>query len=89
MQASYLPGWAEQETLPRQRCKVYSVSHCTVQALKKDKFSETRRCGPLRGPSSSSCGGLWPSAEAFFCPSRKKKSFMSVLAHILVIFGDQ
>ena len=26
----------------------------------------TRRYGPLRGPTSSSCGGLWPSAEAFF-----------------------
>ena len=35
----------------------------------------TRRCGPLRGPSSSSCGGLRPSAEAFFCPLGKKRSF--------------
>ena len=35
----------------------------------------TRRCGPLRGPSSSSCGGLRRSAEAFFSPSGKKISF--------------
>ena len=34
----------------------------------------TRRCGPLRGPSSSSCGGRWPSAEAFFCPSGQKRA---------------
>ena len=38
-------------------------------------FSCTRRCGPLRGPSSSSCGGLRPLAEAFFCPWGKKRSF--------------
>ena len=26
----------------------------------------TRRYGLLRGPTSSSCGGLWPSAAAFY-----------------------
>ena len=26
----------------------------------------TRRYGPLRGPTSRSCGGLRPSAEAFY-----------------------
>ena len=30
-----------------------------------------------------------PSADSFFCPSGKKNLFMSVLAQILVIFGDQ
>ena len=38
-------------------------------------FNQTSRCGPLRGPSSSSCGGLWPSAEAFFALWAKKRSF--------------
>ena len=38
-------------------------------------FMTTKRCGPLRGPSSSSCGGLQPLAEAFFCPPGKKRSF--------------
>ena len=57
--------------------------------LKLQVLKPTRRCGPLRGPSSSSCGGLRPSAEAFFCPSGKKSSFISVLVQILVVFGDQ
>ena len=30
-----------------------------------------------------------PSANSFFCPSGKKNLFMSVLAQILIIFGDQ
>ena len=50
-------------------------------------YLETRRCGPLRGPSSSSCGGLRP--RPFFALWAKKGLFMSVLAQILVIFGDQ
>ena len=41
----------------------------------------TRSYGPLRGPTYSSCGGLWPLAEAFFCPLAKKKAFYAVLAH--------
>ena len=28
-------------------------------------LTDTRRCGPLRWPSSSSCGELRPSAKAF------------------------
>ena len=35
-------------------------------------FSQTRRYGTLRRPTYSSCGGLRPSAEGFFCPSGKK-----------------
>ena len=38
------------------------------------RLGPTRRCGPLRGPSSSSCGGLHPSAEAFFALWAKKNS---------------
>ena len=33
---------------------------------KRKILRKTRRYGPLRGPTSSSCGGLWPSAEAFY-----------------------
>ena len=40
----------------------------------------TRRYGPLRRPTSSSCGGLWPSAVGFFCPSGKKRAYYAVLA---------
>ena len=36
----------------------------------------TRRYGPLRGLTSSSCGGLRPSAEAFFALRAKKELFM-------------
>ena len=52
-------------------------------------FLTTRRCGPLRGPSSSSCGWLRPLADTFFALQAKKDLFMSVFAQILVIFGDQ
>ena len=33
----------------------------------------TRRYGPLRGPTSSSCGGLRPPAEAFFALRAKRE----------------
>ena len=33
----------------------------------------TRRYGPLRGPTFSSCGGLRPSDKAFFALRAKKK----------------
>ena len=36
----------------------------------------TRRYGPLRGPTSSSCGWLWPLAEAFFALREKKELIM-------------
>ena len=53
----------------------------------------TRRCGPLRGPSSSSCGGLWPRPRPFCCAWGKKKSFWYIyfgpkLGHFLVISSD-
>ena len=36
----------------------------------------TRRYGPLGGPTSSSCGGLRPSAEAFLALRAKKEPIM-------------
>ena len=44
-------------------------------------FILTRRYGPLLGPTSSSWGGLWPSAEALFALRAKKIAFNDVLAH--------
>ena len=41
----------------------------------------TRRYGPLRGPTSSSGGGLRPSVEGFFCPSGQKIPYYAVLAN--------
>ena len=45
------------------------------------QIPNTRIYGPLRGPTSSSCGGLQSSADVFFVPSCKKRAFFSVLAH--------
>ena len=47
-------------------------------------YHYTRRYGPLCGPTSSSCGGLRPSAEAFFALQAKKELFMLFWP----IFGD-
>ena len=47
-------------------------------------FITTRRYGPLRGPTSSSCGGLRPSAEAFFALRAKK----GLILLFCPIFGD-
>ena len=47
-------------------------------------FTSNRRYGPIRGPTSSSFGGLWPLAECFFCPSGKKDLIMlswQILGH--------
>ena len=43
----------------------------------------TRRYGPLRGPTSSSCGRLRPSTKAFFALWAKKRAYYAFLA----IFG--
>ena len=48
----------------------------------------TKRYSPLRGPTSSSCGGLQPSAKAFFCPSGKKTIY-NALWLTLGSFGVQ
>ena len=51
-------------------------------------FISTRRYGPLRRHTSSSCGGLQHSGKAFFCPSGKKELFM-LFWPIFVIFWCQ
>ena len=43
---------------------------------RKVRMTRTRRCGPLRRPSSSSCRGLWPSAKVSFWPLGQKKIFL-------------
>ena len=45
----------------------------------------TRRYGPLRGPTSSSCRGLRPSAEAFFALQAKKELIINLF---WPIFGN-
>ena len=45
--------------------------------------------GLLRAPAENFGLRPRPSADSFFCPSDKTNLFMSVLAQILVIFGDQ
>ena len=42
----------------------------------------TRRYGSLRGPTSSSCGGLWPR---HFLPFGQKKSFLCSFGPFLAI----
>ena len=45
-------------------------------------FVYTRRYGLLCGSTSSSCGGLWPSAPGFFLPfGQKKRGYHGVLAY--------
>ena len=39
--------------------------------------------GPLRGPTSSFCGGLWPLAEGFFLPFGEKKNLIRMFWPIL------
>ena len=51
-------------------------------------FSITRRYGPLRGPTSSSCGGLRPSPEAFL-PFGQKESLLCCFGPFLAIFCVQ
>ena len=61
---------------------INSFTHLVSQICPTiEKYIDTRRYGPLRGPTSSSCGGLRPSAEAFFALRAKKKLTFAVLAH--------
>ena len=72
-----------------------SKAHGTVLDVAEGKYEEkvgiliilTRRWVPLLGHSSSSWGGLRPLAEAFFA-FWAIFFFYSILAHIMVIFGD-
>ena len=72
------------------KCAVCSLQ-CAVQCV-----IYTRRYGPLRGLTSSSCGGLWPSVEAFlalratkglivlFCSGKMNLIYMSNIGFFLL-----
>ena len=51
-------------------------------------YKEYKKYCPLRGPTSSSCGELWPSAEAFLA-LRAKKELIMLFWPIFGIFGVQ
>ena len=53
-----------------------------VHPLSNKELNVTRTYGPLRGPTSSSCGGLWPRA---FCALRGKKGLIMLF---WPIFGN-
>ena len=53
----------------------FAINTSFMKLLYMVFLKHTRRCGPLRRPSSSSCKGLRPSTEAVFCPSGKKRAF--------------
>ena len=53
-----------------------NIHHCWYSFYALPPVKRTRRYGPLRGPTSSSCGGLRPSAEAFFALWAKKEIIM-------------
>ena len=62
--------------------KVFQITFVRVCiSLNINDITHTRRYGPLRGPTSSSCGLLRPLAEAFFALRAKKGLFYAVLAH--------
>ena len=60
---------------------------CTVgwDGMVKSSILKSRRCGPLRVPSSSSCKGLWPSAEAFFWVKNYFFVFLGFLSKLLML----
>ena len=53
-----------------------AIGNCRTQCFNLNFFNNTKRYGPLHGPTSSSCEGLWPSAEASFALGAKKKLIM-------------
>ena len=66
----------------RYRAQVQCIWYCVqARGYRIRWLRETRRYGPLCGPTSSSCGGLRPSSEGFFCPSGKKRPYYAVLAN--------
>ena len=42
-----------------------------------------KNSGPLRGPTSTSCGGLRPLDQAFFALLAKKRAYHAVLARFM------
>ena len=75
--------------LPQEPASVLQVSHTflTKLLLKGNKgqqlnFTSTRGYGLLRGPTSSSCGGLRPRLRLFLLLGQKKKrAYYAVMAH--------
>ena len=69
-----------------ERTRAYKCIEKKLIAIKNKEtladFSDqinTRRYGMLRGPTSSSCGGLWPRLSLPF--GGKKIAFYAVLVH--------
>ena len=59
----------------------YSLAHYSLDwAL--STFHCTRRYGPLCGPPSGFCGGLWPLSEVFFAFQAKMGIILLVFAHV-------
>ena len=63
----------------RNTCQLSHVT-CRVSLSVKKKYIYTRRYGPLRWPTSNSCGGLQPLAEAFL-PFGQQKAYYAVLTN--------
>ena len=70
-------------TVQWQRAVVLVLLSVHFQEVEWSPLQITRRCGPLCGPSSSSCRG--PLAKVFWT---KKKLYYTILAQVLVICGD-
>ena len=56
------------------------------EILQSSQIHHTRRYGPLLGPTSSSCGGLWPLAEVFLALWAKKRAYYAVLENFWQFF---
>ena len=62
----------------------WNALHCREMLNYKKKYyivNPTRRYGLLCGPTSSSCGGLRPSAKNLFLPFGHKKSLLCCFGH--------
>ena len=60
-----------------QQLLTFTTTVTTVNAV--TTVTTTRRYGPLRGPTSGSCRGLQPAAEAFFALWAQQKPYYAVL----------
>ena len=62
-------------------CPEFWPQKTIFTSLNDPSLIATRRYSPLRGLTSSSCGGLRPTAEAFFALPAKKRVFYAVFAY--------
>ena len=62
-----------------QQLLTFTTTVTTVNAV--TTVTTTRRYCPLRGPTSGSCRGLQPSAEAFFALWAQKRAYYAVFTH--------